>query len=181
MRRLPPGAARQAALAGIAATGLVFVVATLVRRGFSGEGFAWAVVQLLLAAVAAYDVATRRIRNFVTLPGAALAVLLRALFERSALVEVIVAGAVVFASFLALALLLPAGFGMGDAKLAGMLGFLLGSAVVPALLIGTLSGGVVGAMLLARSRSRGQTIAYGPYLALGAAVTILLFKPPDLF
>ena len=124
--------------------------------------------------------ATRRIRNLVTLPGALLAVVLRAAFERGALLEVIVAGAVVLAAFVALALMLPGGFGMGDAKLAGLLGFLLGSSVVPALLIGTLAGGAIGAVLLARSRSRGATIAYGPYLALGAAIAIVAFNPPRL-
>src|SRR5690348_12228172 len=178
--RLRAGGTREAALAGIAVAGLAFAVATLVRRGASADGFAWAAVQLALAAVAAYDVATRRIRNIVTLPGAVLAVALRAAFDRSALVEVVVAGAVVLGAFLAVALLLPGGFGMGDAKLAGMLGFLLGSAVVSALLIGTLAGGLIGAAVLARSRSRGVTIAYGPYLALGAAVSILAFDPPRL-
>ena len=178
--RLRAGRTREAALAAIALAGLVFAAATLVRRGASADGFAWAAVQLGLAGIAAYDVATRRIRNLVTVPGAALAVVLRAGLDRSALVEVIVAGAVVLVAFLALALLLPGGFGMGDAKLAGMLGFLLGAAVVPALLIGTLAGGLIGAALLARFRSRGVTIAYGPYLAFGAAVSILAFDPPRL-
>jgi leader peptidase (prepilin peptidase)/N-methyltransferase len=99
---------------------------------------------------------------------------------RSALLEVVLAGVVVLAAFLLLALVLRGGFGMGDTKLAAMLGFLLGSSVIPALLIGTLAGGVVGATVLARSRARGATIAYGPYLALGAAIAILFFNPPDL-
>ena len=179
--RLFRGHGRQAAFTVITAVGVGFAAATVVRRDLSGEAFAWAGVQLGLAAIAAYDVATRRIRNYVTLPGSILAVVLRAVFERNALVEVIVAGIVVFVGFLALALRLPMGFGMGDVKLAGMLGFLLGSAVVAALLIGTVAGGVIAAAVLARSRSREQTIAYGPYLAFGAAVTILAFNPPDLF
>jgi leader peptidase (prepilin peptidase)/N-methyltransferase len=113
-------------------------------------------------------------------PGTLVAITLRAAFERDALVEILVAGAVVFVAFLVLALVLRSGFGMGDAKLAGMLGFLLGAAVVPALLIGTLAGGVIGAVFLARYRSKGTTIAYGPYLALGAAIAILAFDPPPL-
>jgi leader peptidase (prepilin peptidase)/N-methyltransferase len=140
----------------------------------------WALVQLALAGIAAYDLITRRIRNFVTAPGALLAILLRAIFEPSKLVEVLIAGAIVFLAFLALALVLQGGFGMGDAKLAGMLGFVLGSAVVPALLIGTAAGGILGAAVLARSRSKRKTIAYGPYLALGAAIAIVAFDPPPL-
>jgi prepilin signal peptidase PulO-like enzyme (type II secretory pathway) len=171
---------RQAALAGVLAAGIAFAVATLAHRGLSGDGVAWGLVQLTLAGVAAYDLATRRIRNLVTLPGSLLAILLRAAFERGALVEVLLAGFVVFLAFFALALLLRSGFGMGDAKFAGMLGFVLGSAVVPALLIGTVAGGVMGAGVLARSRTRGATIAYGPYLAFGAAVAILVFSTPPL-
>jgi leader peptidase (prepilin peptidase) / N-methyltransferase len=171
---------RQWALGGVLVAGLAFAAATLARRGLSVDGFAWAVAQLLLAAVAAYDLATRRIRNLVTVPGSLLAVLLRVVFERGALVEVCIAGVVVFAAFLILSLVLSGGFGMGDVKLAGMLGFLLGSAVVSALLIGTLAGGIIGTAVLARSRSRATTIAYGPYLTLGAAIAILAFHPPSL-
>jgi leader peptidase (prepilin peptidase)/N-methyltransferase len=171
---------RQWALGGVLVAGPAFAAATLARRGFDADGLAWAVAQLLLAAVAAYDLATRRIRNLVTVPGSLLAVVLRVAFERGALVEVCIAGVVVFAAFLTLSLVLGAGFGEGDAKLAGMLGFLLGSAVVPALLVGTLAGGIIGVAVLARSRSRKATIAYGPYLALGAAIAILAFNPPSL-
>ena len=171
---------RQAAVLGVLAAGAVFAAATLVRWGTDADACAWAGWQLALGGIAAYDLATRRIRNLVTMPGSIIAIGLRAAFERDALIEVLVAGVAVFVVFLVLALLLPDGFGMGDAKLAGMLGFLLGSAVVPALLIGTVAGGVIGAALLVRYRSRGTAIAYGPYLALGAAIAILAFDPPPL-
>jgi leader peptidase (prepilin peptidase)/N-methyltransferase len=171
---------RRAAIAAVLVIGLAFAVATLWRRGLSADGLAWSFVQLALAGVAAYDLATRRIRNLVTVPGSLLAVALRAAFERDALIEVVVAGVIVFLLFLALAFALHGGFGMGDVKLAGMLGFLLGAAVIPALLRGTVAGGLIGAALLARDRSRGTTIAYGPYLALGAAIAVLAFDPPSL-
>src|SRR3954447_15752729 len=180
MRRLVARRDHQAAIAGVLAAGLAFAAATLVRRGLTANGYAWAVVQVALAGIAAYDIATRRIRNLVTVPGSLLAILLRAAFVREALLEVALTGVIVFAGFLVLALVLRGGFGMGDAKLAAMLGFLLGTAVVPALLIGTITGGVVGALVLARSRAMGTTIAYGPYLAFRAAVAILAFSPPDL-
>lgn len=156
-------------------------VGTIVRLGFSADGVAWAVVQVVLVGAAAYDLANRRIKNLVTLPVSLLAVVSRAAFERSALAEVVVAGLVVFLAFFALALFLRGGLGMGDVKLAGMLGFLLGWAVVPALVIGTLAGGVVAAVLLAGSKTRRTTIAYGPYLAVGGMVGVLFLNPPDLF
>jgi leader peptidase (prepilin peptidase)/N-methyltransferase len=171
---------RRAALLSVLVAGTGFAAATLVRRGYDADAWAWAGWQLALGGIAAYDLATRRIRNLVTLPGSIVAIAMRAVFERGALTEVVVAGVAVFFVFLILALLLRGGFGMGDAKLAGMLGFVLGSAVIPALLIGTVAGGVIGAALLARFRSRRTTIAYGPYLALGGAITILAFDLPPL-
>jgi leader peptidase (prepilin peptidase) / N-methyltransferase len=79
-----------------------------------------------------------------------------------------------------LALVLRGGLGMGDVKLAGMLGFLLGEKVLPALFIGTIAGGAVGAYLLTRSSARRATMAYGPYLALGGVLVILFSHPPKL-
>jgi leader peptidase (prepilin peptidase)/N-methyltransferase len=162
-------------------TAVVLAVATVVRLGFSANAVAWALVQVVLVGVAAYDLANRRVKNAVTIPVSLIAVLLRAAFERSALAEVVIAGLVIFLVFLAVSLFLRGGLGMGDVKLAGMLGFVLGWAVLPALLIGTLAGGVVAAIVLAGSKTRKQTIAYGPYLACGGVVAILAFNPPHFF
>jgi leader peptidase (prepilin peptidase)/N-methyltransferase len=85
-----------------------------------------------------------------------------------------------FLVFLALSLVLRGGLGMGDVKLAGMLGFLLGWKVLPAIAVGAIAGVVVAAMLLTRTSGRRSTMAYGPCLALGGAVVILLSQPPAL-
>jgi leader peptidase (prepilin peptidase)/N-methyltransferase len=69
---------------------------------------------------------------------------------------------------------------MGDVKLAGMLGFLLGWKVLPALFVGAVAGGVVAGILLTRASGRRATMAYGPYLALGGAAVILFSHPPAL-
>ena len=161
-------------------TAAVLAVATVVRLGFSANSVAWAVVQLVLVFVAADDLAHRRVKNVVTIPVSVLAVVFRAIFERSALAEVVVAGLVVFLILLALSLVLRGGVGMGDVKLAGMLGFLLGWKVLPALVVGAFVGGVVAAVLLTRASGRRSTMAYGPYLALGGAVVILFSHPPPL-
>jgi prepilin signal peptidase PulO-like enzyme (type II secretory pathway) len=158
----------------------ILAAGTVVRLGFSANSVAWALVQIMLVGVTAYDFANRRIKNAVTVPVSVLALILRALFERSAFVEVLVTGVVVFLAVLALALVLRGGLGMGDVKLAGMLGFLLGEKVLPALFIGTIAGGAVGAYLLTRSSARRATMAYGPYLALGGVLVILFSHPPKL-
>jgi leader peptidase (prepilin peptidase)/N-methyltransferase len=165
----------------VAPTAIALAVGTLIRFGFSAGAVLWTLVQIVLVGLAAYDLATRRLPNLVTVPVSLLAIGARGAFERSALVEVIVAGVVAFGVFLLLALLLRGGLGMGDVKLAGMLGFLLGRAVAPALLIGVFAGGILAAALLIGSAAnRRSTIAYGPYLALGGAVAILAFNPPPL-
>lgn len=160
--------------------GVVVAVATVVRMGLSANSVAWGLIQVVLVSVAVYDLHNRRVKNVVTVPVSVLALLLRIAFEGSDFLEVLVAGVVAFLAFFALALILRGGLGMGDVKLAGMLGFLLGEKVLPALFVGTVAGGVAAAYLLTRSTGRRATMAYGPYLALGGAVAILLTHPPRL-
>ena len=70
---------------------------------------------------------------------------------------------------------------MGDVKLVGLFGLLLGTALVPALLVGIVAGGIASAIVVvAKPGGRKQAIAYGPYLCLGASVAILAFSPPPL-
>jgi prepilin signal peptidase PulO-like enzyme (type II secretory pathway) len=52
--------------------------------------------------------------------------------------------------------------------------------VLLALFLGTVAGGIAAAYLLSRSTGRRTTMAYGPYLALGAAAAILIASPPRL-
>jgi leader peptidase (prepilin peptidase) / N-methyltransferase len=164
----------------LVAVAAVLAAATLVVRGADADGLCWAAVQVTLVALAAEDLRSRRIPNVITAPAAVAAVALRVALERSELVEILVAGAGAFAFFLVLALLTRGGLGMGDVKLAGLLGLFLGAAVVPALFLGTLAGGVASVALLARGRKRGTTLAYGPYLCLGGAVAVLVLHLPRL-
>jgi leader peptidase (prepilin peptidase)/N-methyltransferase len=173
-----PAADRVWPTAVVAAAALA--AATFVHRGASAQAAAWAFVAVVLVGVAADDLVTRRIRNVVTVPVSLLALLLRVAFDRGAIVEVLVAGAAAFGAFLALAVVARGGFGMGDVKLAAMLGFLLGEQVVPALVVGVVAAGVAAALVLARAGGRGATMAYGPYLALGGALVVLLGHPPRL-
>ena len=142
----------------------------------------YAVAQLLLVAIAAIDFETRRIPNELVAALAAIAIVARAVAERSSLVESVVAGIAVFIVALVLAFVARGGLGMGDVKLAGALGFLLGKAVFVALLFGTVAGAAVALAILIRRGAAGRrtTLAYGPYLALGGVLAILAFGPPPL-
>jgi leader peptidase (prepilin peptidase)/N-methyltransferase len=65
--------------------------------------------------------------------------------------------------------------GMGDVKLAGVMGLYLGSAVAPALLVAFVAGSVVGLGVIARVGAAGRKmgIPFAPFLALGGLVGML--------
>ena len=140
----------------------------------------WAVTQLFLVFVACYDVATRRVPNRLLVPVGLGVLVLRGVLTPSTLTECVVAAGCAFAAFLFVALATGGGMGMGDVKLAGLLGLLLGSASLPALLIGSIAGGVASALVLASRGGRGRTIAYAPYLCFGASIAVLALSPPTL-
>jgi len=77
--------------------------------------------------------------------------------------------------FLVVVLAYPGGMGMGDVKLALLIGAALGYAVVSALLLGTLAAGLVAAVMLFRegSAARKRAIPLGPFLAAGALLVLL--------
>jgi leader peptidase (prepilin peptidase) / N-methyltransferase len=174
--------ARPAYVATALAAGAVLVGLTFVRIHPAENAALYAAVQVLLVAVAAIDLATRRIPNELVGALVVLALVPRALGDRTAIVECIVAGLAVFGVALLLGTMARGGLGMGDVKLAAALGFVLGKVVLPALVLGTAVGAAAGLAVIARQGQAGRraTIAYGPYLALGGASAILLFGPPPL-
>ena len=80
------------------------------------------------------------------------------------------------ASFLLLAALLyPRGMGMGDVKLAAVMGLFLGVSVVPALVVAIVLGSVVGVGLMLRygPAARKHAVPFGPFLAIGGVAGLL--------
>jgi leader peptidase (prepilin peptidase)/N-methyltransferase len=75
---------------------------------------------------------------------------------------------------LVIALIAPAGMGMGDVKLAALVGLVLGSLglryVAVAAGLGILLGGLAAIVALAAGAGRRGTLPYGPFLAAGAAL-----------
>jgi len=66
--------------------------------------------------------------------------------------------------------------GMGDVKLAALLGLYLGSSVAPALFVALVTGTVVGVAIMARKgtqEGRKTAIPFGPFLAVGGIVGLL--------
>ena len=92
----------------------------------------------------------------------------------------LIAGAAAGGFLLIAALAYPGGMGMGDVKLAGMMGLFLGSAVAPALLVALISGTAVGVVIIARkgaAAGRKTAVPFGPFLALGAVVGVFVGHP----
>jgi len=90
--------------------------------------------------------------------------------------------AIAFVTFLALAIISPRGMGMGDVKLAAVLGLALAYQGWGRLFLGFLMSfatGAIGgiALIAARRAGRKSEIPFGPYLALGTAIAILFGSP----
>src|SRR5205807_4526531 len=90
--------------------------------------------------------------------------------------EQLIAGAAAAAFLLVFVLAYPRGMGMGDVKLAGVLGLVLGRSVAVAILAGVLLGTVVGAVVMARvgvKQGRKTAVPFGPFMAVGGVVALL--------
>jgi leader peptidase (prepilin peptidase)/N-methyltransferase len=128
---------------------------------------------LALVPITFIDLDHRIIPNKITAPAAVAAVGLLAVLDPAALPEHLIAG-VLAGGFLLVALLAyPGGMGMGDVKLAAVLGLFLGREVAPALLIGLLAGTCLGVAVMARkgvAQGRKTAVPFGPFLALGGVV-----------
>jgi leader peptidase (prepilin peptidase) / N-methyltransferase len=168
-RTRPLGVSFAAALAG----------AVLARYGLGAAGLIAAFTAAVLVVLSVVDAETHRLPNRIVLPSAALVLLARMVTAPEHWQAWIGASLGAFACFLLLALINPAGLGMGDVKLMLLLGAALGAAILPALLVGTLAGGVAGLVVLARHgrAARNRALPYGPFLAFGAIATILLQAP----
>jgi leader peptidase (prepilin peptidase)/N-methyltransferase len=125
-----------------------------------------------LVAVSVTDLERRLIPNRIVLPAAAVVLLAQTALEPSPEWALGALGASLFLFLAALAY--PAGMGMGDVKLALLLGAMLGRTVPVAMMIAMVAALVPAVILLARhgSAARKMGIPFGPFLALGGVVTL---------
>ncbi len=157
-----------------ALTGALFAAVGL-ARGVDAELALLLPFTALLVAVAAIDLEHRIIPNKALLPAALWALAGWAIVDPGFLPEALAAGAGAFLFFLIVALAYPAGMGMGDVKLAGVMGLYLGLSVVPGLLVAFAAGSIVGIAIIAREGgdARKKGVPFGPFLALGGFVALL--------
>ncbi len=157
-------------------TSVLLTVMTVARWGWSVQTSIGWVYMLFLLAVAVIDFEHHRVLNIMLAPAAIVVVGISLLPGSLGLPSALLGGVVGFGIFFLLAIIGRGALGMGDVKLAGVIGMMLGYPdVMTALLAGALLGGVAAFALLATRRATRKTaIAYAPYLACGALLTIWL-------
>jgi leader peptidase (prepilin peptidase)/N-methyltransferase len=128
----------------------------------------------LLGVVTVSDLHTRLVPDWALVAGLVLALPICLLSDAGGVPARIAAGAGAAGFLLAAALIRPDGMGLGDAKLAGVIGIYLGTGVIAAMVVAFASGSVAGLVLLARHGwgARTRTIPFAPFLAIGALVAI---------
>lgn len=154
-----------------------------------GVGIQWALAAYLAAAVATgplvvIDARHHRLPNVITLPAypAIAALLLLAAIADGSFSQfgrALLAGAVTLLGFALLHLINASGLGLGDVKLAGPLGMLLGWLSWPAVMWGVFAGFAAAAawsiVLLATGQAnRKSHIAFGPFMLIGLWLTVAL-------
>lgn len=129
----------------------------------------------VLMAVTLTDLKQRIIPNKILIVGAGLAVAIAVPTDPGSAAERAIAAAAAGGLLFLAALAYPRGMGLGDVKLAAVMGLFLGRDVAPAILVALLAGSLVGLAMIARhgAAARKQAIPFGPYLSLGGVVGLL--------
>jgi leader peptidase (prepilin peptidase)/N-methyltransferase len=149
------------------------LVAVVLDRGADRDAWLGIAFVILLVPVTLIDLDHRIIPNTLMLVGTVVSVALMLLTDPGALTEHLIAAAAAGGFLLIAALAYPSGMGMGDVKLAAVMGLFLGRNVAPAMFVALITGSVVGAAIIARKgakEGRKTAIPFGPYLAFGGLV-----------
>jgi leader peptidase (prepilin peptidase) / N-methyltransferase len=159
-----------------AAVGVFLAALVAFRFGPGADALLACGITVVLVALAVIDLEERRIPNVIVLPAAGIALLAHIAIAPDRSLELIL-GALGTALFLLVpAVVAPGSVGIGDVKLGLLLGAALGLGTPIAVAIAGLASLPVAIFYLAREGRAGRkrSIAFGPYLAAGTIVTLLL-------
>jgi len=163
---------RRPLVLGLAA---LLAVLCLVQYEADAHGFISAFTAAVLVVLAAIDLQERVIPNRIVVPTAAIVLLAQLVFHSDRAAEWVIS-ALGAALFLFVPAVIKSGsIGMGDVKLALLLGAATGFAVLPALTIGFLALVPVALYMLFREggAARKKYLPLGPFLAFGTIVVLL--------
>jgi leader peptidase (prepilin peptidase)/N-methyltransferase len=161
-------------------TGLLLALVVVVVGTGSDELWLGLAFALLLVPVTVIDIDFRIIPNTLMIAGSVTAAALLVAFTPDAIPEHLIAAFAAGGFLLAAALAYPSGMGIGDVKLAFVMGLFLGRDVGVAMLVALVAGSIVGIAVMAvkgAKEGRKTAIPFGPFLALGGVVGLLAGEP----
>jgi leader peptidase (prepilin peptidase)/N-methyltransferase len=147
------------------------------KFGLSWDALVASFFCAVLVVLSSIDIERRIVPNKIVLPAAGVVVVAQTVLHPS--VEWLAAGLGASLFLFLAALAYPRGMGMGDVKLALLLGFMLGRTVPIALFLGFLTALVPSVVLFARhgTAARKMGIPFAPFLALGGIIALFAGKP----
>ena len=156
----------------------LLVAACVLKFGFSGRAAVAAFFCAVLVTVTATDLTHRIVPNRIVLPAAAIVLVAQTALRPSPEWALAAFGASFF--LFAAAFAYPAGMGMGDVKLALLMGAALGRYVPVAMMAGMIAALLPSVVLFARHGGAARKIAipFAPFLALGSLLA--LFAGPAI-
>jgi len=160
----------------VVAVAVFVVVASFSRFGLSGKALLGAVFCPVLVLLAAIDAKHKLLPNAIILPAVLAVGLILAAYAPGSFLSHLAWGAGLGAFFFLFGIIFAGGIGMGDAKLAFLLGLALGSQTLAAALVAC-AGLLVAALYVLATRglsARKDAIPFGPFLALGGILIFFL-------
>jgi leader peptidase (prepilin peptidase)/N-methyltransferase len=150
----------------------ILIAGCVFAFGLTAEAAVAAFFCAVLVAISAIDFEHRIIPNRIVLPATVVVLVANTLRDPSP--QWLVAALAASAFLLTAALVYPAGMGMGDVKLALLMGAALGKTVPVALMAGMIAAMIPSLVLFARhgAKARKMGIPFGPFLALGSVVAL---------
>jgi leader peptidase (prepilin peptidase)/N-methyltransferase len=159
---------------GVATAALM--IAALVHFGPTAQAIGAAFILAIVAIVTVVDLEQRRIPNRIVLPATAVVLVVQIALDPSRAPTLIAFSLAAGLFFYLPMLIFRGGMGMGDVKLAVFLGAALAEVVALAIAVAVLAAFVAALVVLFRNGAAGRksAMAFGPFLALGAAVAIFI-------
>jgi leader peptidase (prepilin peptidase)/N-methyltransferase len=161
---------------GVAGASVALVAGCFARFGLSAHAVVGAILAVSLVLLTAIDLDRRLLPDAIVLPALAVVLILQVAFYPDHALEWVLAALIAALFFFVPLLVYPAGMGMGDVKLAALLGASLGKSAAAAIFAGLLAAAAVALFVLAREGlgARKKAIPFGPFLAFGGLLVLFL-------
>lgn len=160
----------------VACAGIALAAGSFLRFGLTAHALVGAIVAAALVLLTAIDLDRGLLPDAIVLPTLGVVLILQIAFYPDHAMEWLLAALAAALFFFVPLLVYPAGMGMGDVKLAALLGVALGRSVAAAIAVGLLVAGALALIVLAREGlgARKKAIAFGPFLAFGGLLVLFL-------